>query len=684
MSELFSQSIGIFRGFTESGQELVAELVAPYHGEYHPMLGSFILVSISEQKAILGRITKFFPVGAMISAQGDEYLADMSRMKRQIPEDLKETKLRYSVKIKLLGTVSLEGTGEFRYHPSLRLLPHLGAEVYTPSNEIVNFTCSVGLEGANSTTIGHYCLGEDVFDGSKEKPNIEVRFDVDKLRAKRSFIFARTGYGKSNLVKLLIAKSYESPQPAGMLIIDPQGEYSFSDEQGYGLTDIPALRDKVVVFTDRRFGDPSKRWIAGRARLNLGDLNSVDVIDMCLPLGRQETNYANAMRRLRGERWSNLVNLVYSDGFRTEESEVEALGVSAERGHEQARGIIRNLTPIVSALHDPDSLLISSLLYHLSRGKVVIIDISMLNIENGYKLTGLVLNHIFRHNLGAFTGELVEGQPGVVPVIVVLEEAQNVLSVEDVREGNPFVRWTKEGRKYNLGSILITQQPGAIAQELLAQGDNFFSFHLISQVDLKTLQRDNAHYSDDILTHILNEPIKGNVYFWAAPDQPFVLSSKILNFERYVDDLKKNLQAEKEVPFQTPAEEFMDAQSSLVQDLDKLIKASLERKPTIALYGNILFQGERLENTYATKLWNLRFGVSDDMTQDMKNTFCEDFNGRAVIREQILLESLQRLGILRESEIGISEGDSQYLLLDADKLNVVGKRVKDEQIQLSP
>ena len=682
MSELFSQSIGIFRGFTESGQELVAELVAPYHGEYHPMLGSFILVSISEQKAILGRITKFFPVGAMISAQGDEYLADMSRMKRQIPEDLKETKLRYSVKIKLLGTVSLEGVEQaFTYHPSLRLLPHLGAEVYTPSNEVVNFTCSVGLQGDNTTTIGHYCLGEDVFDGSKGKPNIEVRFDVNKLRAKRTFIFARTGYGKSNLVKLLIAKLYESPQPTGMLIIDPQGEYSFSDEQGYGLTDIRALRDKIVVFTDRRFGNPHRRWIAGRARLNLGQLSSVDIVNICIPPGQQDRVYLTAVRGTRGENWAALVNTLYTDGYTADESAVQNF---VNQGGQTPGAIIRNFTPIVRALHNPDSPLLSSILYHLSRGRIVILDISMLTIENGYKLTGLVLNHIFRHNLGAFTGEVTEGQLGVVSVIVVLEEAQNVLSAEDVREGNPFVRWTKEGRKYSLGSILITQQPGAIAQELLAQGDNFFSFHLISQIDLKALQRDNAHYSDDILTNILNEPIKGNVYFWAAPDQPFVLSSKILNFERYVDDLKKNLQAEEEIPLQTPAEEFINAQSSLERDLDDLIKASLERKSSIALYGNILLHGERLENTYATKLWNLRFGVSDDMTQDMKNAFCEDFNGRAVIREQILLESLQRLGILGEPEIGISEGDSQYLLLSVNKLNVIGKRIKDEQIQLNP
>lgn len=682
MSELYSQSVGIFRGFVESGQELVAELVAPYHGEYHPMLGSFILVSISEQSALLGRITKFFPVGAMTSVQGDEYLADMSRMRREIPEDLKETKLRYSVKIKLLGTVSLENAEQgkiFWYHPSLRQLPHLGAEVFTPSTALIAFTCSVGLEEDNPATIGHFCLGEEAFDGTKGKPNIEVKFGVNKLRAKRTFVFARTGYGKSNLVKLLIAKLYENPQPTGVLIIDPQGEYSFRDEQGYGLTDVPHLRDKIVVFTDRRFDAPFQRWIAGRARLNLGDLSSVDVVNICLPSARQETNYASAMRRLRGQRWSGLVNLIYSDGFRTEEDALTNLGVGGARPGD----IIRNLTPIVSSLHDPDSLLISSILHHLSRGRIAIIDISMLTIENGYKLTGLVLNHIFRHNLESFTGERTDRQIGLVPTIVVLEEAQNVLSAEDVKEGNPFVRWTKEGRKYNLGSTIITQQPGAIAQELLAQGDNFFSFHLISQYDLKALQRDNAHYSDDILTSVLSEPIKGNVYFWAAPDQPFVLSSKIMNFEEYVRDLNKKLKEKEDSSFQTPAEEYIGVQNSTNQALDNLIKTNLENNPKIATYENIQYDDTKLENIYAVKFWNLKFGISEALTQDMIDTQCEDFDGRPVIRDQILMQSLERLGMLEDPATAIDQQNSRFLLLKANKLKLQGKRVKTEEIYLN-
>ncbi len=66
------------------------------------------------------------------------------------------------------------------------------------------------------------------------------------------------------------------------------------------------------------------------------------------------------------------------------------------------------------------------------------------------------------------------------------EAAQNVLSSEKMkREESPFVEWVEEGRKYNLGAIIVTQQPGAISDQLLSQGDNFFALHLVSSVDLR-------------------------------------------------------------------------------------------------------------------------------------------------------------------------------------------------------
>ena len=95
----------------------------------------------------------------------------------------------------------------------------------------------------------------------------------------------------------------------------------------------------------------------------------------------------------------------------------------------------------------------------------------------------------------------------------------------------------KEGRKYGLGAVLVTQQPGSIPAELLSQGDNFFVFHLLSAGDLTALKRANAHFSDDLLATLLNEPLVGHGIFWSSAAgtdrgaRPYPLPIRVLSFE---------------------------------------------------------------------------------------------------------------------------------------------------------
>lgn len=68
-----------------------------------------------------------------------------------------------------------------------------------------------------------------------ETPEIIVRFPVSSLVTRRSFIFVRAGFGKSNLNRLLFSKLYETTptvtkrggreMPVGTIIFDPEGEY---------------------------------------------------------------------------------------------------------------------------------------------------------------------------------------------------------------------------------------------------------------------------------------------------------------------------------------------------------------------------------------------------------------------------------------------------------------------------
>jgi len=127
MDKIIKEKIGFFRGFSESGLEFRADIVTPYHTETHPVIGTFVLVEVDKETMILGRITKFFPMGVMSSSLGEDYLAQMGKLEREVPEDLKESKLRYNVNVKLLGLIRHSNEDQYAFSPSIRRLPHLGA-----------------------------------------------------------------------------------------------------------------------------------------------------------------------------------------------------------------------------------------------------------------------------------------------------------------------------------------------------------------------------------------------------------------------------------------------------------------------------------------------------------------------------------------------------------------------------
>ena len=227
-----------------------------------------------------------------------------------------------------------------------------------------------------------------------------------------------------------------------------------------------------------------------------------------------------------GEVW--LTVSIEMGGLQADEEEVGRL-----MGYDQISGTAvaeiaaakSNMYNVVNRLHDPQSQLIRGTIEALREGCIVIVDISLLSSTAGYTIAGLLMRRIFNYNQENFTGG-----SSPIPVNVIIEEAQSVLG-KRLEESSPFVEWAKEGRKYDLGAILVTQQPGSMAPEILSQSDNWFSFHLLSEGDASTLGKYNSHYSHDVLAHLIGEPIPGNCYMWSAPKQPFILPVRIRDFE---------------------------------------------------------------------------------------------------------------------------------------------------------
>src|SRR5207249_6975468 len=122
--------------------------------------------------------------------------------------------------------------------------------------------------GEKPAILGRLAFGNHVFDGDGQA-NLPVPFDVRRIVGRRSYVFAHAGYGKTNLVKLLVTKLYETNPEVGFLIFDPEGEYAVTDKKGRpGLADVHGLQDKVVLYTDRKLAPKYQRFLAGDVHLN--------------------------------------------------------------------------------------------------------------------------------------------------------------------------------------------------------------------------------------------------------------------------------------------------------------------------------------------------------------------------------------------------------------------------------
>ncbi len=589
----------MFKGFTEESLEFRAEIVSPYqtNEDLTPRIGQFLLVELgSPDEAALGRITRFFPVGVLAGHEGDEYLAEMQRSNTEVPAELKERRLRYNVKVRLLGGLRVDQGSEGRrgrFVPTVRKLPHLGARVGLPSDEVMEFLCNLGAQSETSQAIGFFNLGEIIYNGGvpggedfllPQHPALPVKFDVNSLISRRSFVFARAGYGKSNMLKLLISQLYadqgpndHSGRPVGMLILDPEGEYFWPDEDGRpGLCNVPHLRDKIAVFTDRPEPNPYYgSWKVGSIKLDVRELRPSDVVSLCIPEDRQGQQNVAKLRGLRKDQWRQLIDFVAQHGHNADERQIQTIARFNESEAVEARAMRSNLVTIVNHLHDPDGTLQAHVKNLLAEGMIVVVDLSLVTGAVGLQISGLLLRAIFDHNQYSFTS--ADGGQGIIPTIAVLEEAQSVLG-RSAKDESPFVQWAKEGRKYGLGAIMVTQQPGSMAPALLSQGDNFFTFHLLSANDLKTLQQHNAHFSDDILASVLNEPIKGNCFFWSAPDQPFVLPARILDFTEVGTRFASSTSNSQEVRARQFESESRKAEDELAQAVRETITTTDRQK----------------------------------------------------------------------------------------------------------
>ena len=506
-----------------------------------PKTGDFIVLTPRDEDGIkfLARVeAEVYDEDPIFRSQDKTLIAvHYARIaERELSERDKQKMFSYTYNVRILGTFTDTGTS-INFTTAVRKLPTVSYHARHLTKREVEWILNFGNK--DGAPIGYLCVGEDV---QKEKGYI--LFDVNKLRDKRTMIFAQSGFGKTNLNKVLLYNMI-GDTTYGKLIFDLNGEYFLRGRNTYGLGDInePKIKENLIVFSDKKipehyngkFINAGKVLIIMHEHLTVGDIlnfgTGFSEVMKSFLLYLDEEGVGNFIKEI--DKYVNDPSLLHKDfsDFFGEAKKKEDL--SARKTIMAIRKRIRHLIDEGKGLHSKTSRLVEDSFYYLKQGKTVIIDLSLKDSMDASIISTILVRKLFEHNKANFTSDNAED---IINTVIFVEEAQNVLSDEFVRtNANPFVRVAKEGRKFGIGLVAITQRPSAISEEIRTQAENFFAFHMGNSDDVRALIKSNINYDGVIAKFIQRESIKGNLYM-VSSDQAFALPIRVLNFEKLVED----------------------------------------------------------------------------------------------------------------------------------------------------
>ena len=457
---------------------------------------------------------------------------------RELSERDKQKMFSYTYRVRMLGTFTDTGQ-KIEFTTAVRKLPVVSYHARHLTRREVD--AIINQPDLNGAPIGQLCIGEDIH-GDKG----DILFDTKRLREKRTMVFSQSGFGKTNLVKVLVYHMI-SDTSYGKLIFDLNGEYFLKGQKtlGFGNIDEQKIKDNLIVYSDRQidssykdhFKFGGKVLLNMRQHLTIGDILSFstgfsDVMKSFL-LYLDDEGVSDFISKIDNYvKQPSQLHVDYPDFFAAPKKPGEE-DRSAQRTIAGIRKRIRHLIDEGKGLHSGQSQLIEDVFKYLKQGKTIIVDLSLKDSMDASIISTILVRKLFEHNKTEFTSDK---RDAVIQSVIFVEEAQNVLSEEMVKSNiNPFVRCAKEGRKFGLGMVAITQRPSAISEEIRTQAENFFTFYMGNSDDIKALVKSNINYDGVISDFIQTETICGNLYMVTA-DRAFAVPVRVLEFEKLVKD----------------------------------------------------------------------------------------------------------------------------------------------------
>lgn len=424
---------------------------------------------------------------------------------------------RNTVKVTLIGTfIEQVGSDKNVFRRTLESVPEIDANCFAMEGEVLTqFMRVVSHQGdseAQRLSLGHYALDK----------NAEAYLNANRFFQRHAAIVGSTGSGKSWATARLVEQIAELPN-ANAILFDIHGEYrnfsgdgvrhfrvagpsdlETSDGLDEGVIYLPywllAYEDMVAMLVDRDDSNaPNQAMLMSRAvvaakRRYLQAENQADVIanftiDSPVPYELNEVEAelnnknnemvpgARANTEKQGDFFGKLSRLIARLENRKSDRKLGFMFRSQEETV-QFEWLEKFARLLMAGTRDQAN----------SKGGVKIIDFSEVPSDILPLIVSRIASIVF--SVSQWTGRKTRH-----PIALLCDEAHLYIA-EHTSGGavmasalNSFQRIAKEGRKYGVGLVVISQRPSEVSRTVLSQCNNFVALRLTNAEDQNVVQR---------------------------------------------------------------------------------------------------------------------------------------------------------------------------------------------------
>ena len=386
--------------------------------------------------------------------------------------------------------------------------------------------------------VGVMRTGQDVLSGVRVA--LHSRFMPQHMG-----VFATTGMGKSNFMKVLCASAMKARQ-FGLVLVDPHGEYAAggsveAGQESRGLVHCPHARDGLSVFTIR---DEAyrKKYSLLSLWLEYDDFRAEDL----LLLFEHSAAQREVIEMLDDIPGSALIEFFQRTEFDEAGRWVGGCGnpalahrlgnfasttLSVIKRHLQ---ILVKVNPFLrargSSLPDMEKALMAN--------RVVLVDLPNMGERSELFILSVITRHLLESRKKEATGWGVSAPESRGQILVTLEEAQRVLG-EAGAGTRVFRECAMEGRKFGVGLCVVTQQPKNIDPRILAQLNTYVVMGLSDRSDRAIVaghaKQDLSSMDTEIQTLDRGDAILSTLGI------PFPVSTRIHRYEDYIGTMSQEL-----------------------------------------------------------------------------------------------------------------------------------------------